>query len=91
MEISLLMESSLILVWLPQFDMNVKIMKIFCKDVSRTFFNEFGLISHQINSFDPPSDCLGPLSLSRASIDRTGARRYATITDGKVRLDKPCF
>ena len=31
--------------------MNMKNVEKFCKDVSRIFFNEFGLISHQINSF----------------------------------------
>jgi len=55
-------ESSFILIWLPHFDMNVETMKRFCKDASRTFFNEVGLISHQICSFGPPSDWLDPLS-----------------------------
>jgi len=45
-------EFSLILHQSSHFDMNVKILKRFCKDALRTFFNEFGLISHQINSFN---------------------------------------
>jgi len=32
-------------------DMNVKILERLCKDASLAFFNEFSLISHQINSF----------------------------------------
>ena len=64
---------------LPPFDMNMEAVERFCKDTSRTFFNEFGLISHQINLFDSPSDCSDLLSLGHASIDRTGAGRYATI------------
>ena len=90
LEIGLLVESSLILIRLPHFDMNVETVKRFRKDASRTFFNEFGLISHQINSFNSPSGCLCR-SLSRASIDQTRAGRYATITDEKVRLHKPSF
>jgi len=30
----------------------VETLKRFCKDASQAFFNEFGLISHQINSFN---------------------------------------
>ena len=58
------MKSSLIFIWLPHFDMNVKTMERFCKDASRTFFNEFGLISHQINSIDSPFDRLPPLDMN---------------------------
>jgi len=36
--------------------MNVGTMERFCKDASQTFFNEFGLISYQIDSFDPLFD-----------------------------------
>jgi len=32
--------------------MNVEKLEIFCKDASRAFFNQFGLLSHQINSFN---------------------------------------
>jgi len=44
--------------------MNVKTMEIFCKDASQNFFNEFGLISHLINSFDSPFDRLPPLDMN---------------------------
>jgi len=71
--------------------MNVETLEKFCKNVSRTFFYEFGLISHQINSFNSPSDYLDVLSLCRASIDRTGEGRHTTIACGKVWLDKPSF
>jgi len=75
----------------PHLDMNVETVESFCKDASRTFLNKVGLISHQINSFDPSSDCSNPLSLGQASIGRTGAGRYTTITYEKVRLYKPSF
>ena len=64
LDISLLVKSSLIFIWLPHFDMNVKTIERFCKNVSWTFFNEFSLISHQINSFDPPFDRLPPLNMN---------------------------
>ena len=50
--------------------MNVKIMERFCKDASRIFFNEFGLTSHQINSFDPPFDRLPPLDMNVETVER---------------------
>jgi len=47
-------------------------MERFCIDVSQTFFNEFGWISHQINSFDPSSEYSDALLLGRALINRAG-------------------
>jgi len=61
--------------------MNEETMERFYKNTSRTFFNEFSLISHQINSFNSPWEL----------IDRTEEGRHATITYGKVRLDKSSF
>ena len=75
----------------PHLDMNMKTVQMFCKDASRTFFNEFGLISHQINSFGSPWDYSDPLSLGQVSINRTGEGRHATIIYEKVRLDRPSF
>ena len=43
--------SCLLTDWLSHLEMNVKTQEKFCKDASQTFFNEFGLVSHQINSF----------------------------------------
>jgi len=34
------------------FDMNAETLERFCKNASRAFFNEFDLISYQINSFN---------------------------------------
>jgi len=50
--LTFLMESSLFLIRLLYFIMNAEALERFCKDASQTFFNEFGLISHQINSFN---------------------------------------
>jgi len=50
--------------------MNVETMECICKDASQTFFNEFGLISHQINSFDPPFDQLPPLDMNVKTVER---------------------
>jgi len=66
------MESSLILIWLPHFDMNLKTIERFCKDAPRILFNEFDFISLQINSFDPPSNYSDPLS---SSFDRSNRSR----------------
>jgi len=36
----------------PNLSMDVEPLERFCKDASQAFFNEFSLISHQINSFN---------------------------------------
>ena len=45
-------------------------VEVLVKDASRTFFNEFGLISHQINSFDPPFDWLQPFDMNVKTVER---------------------
>jgi len=54
--------------------MNVEAVEQFCKNASQTFFNDFGLISHQINSFDHPFDCSDLLS---SSFDRSNRSKEA--------------
>lgn len=74
----------------------------FSKEAARTFFSEFGLISHQINSFNQfvtsglqeLFDSLGEVSVEPGydpSKGGGGDWRHASITYGKVRLDKPSF
>jgi len=69
------MESLSILILLPRFEVNVKTVDRFCKkvlqkDASRTFFNEFGLISYQINSFDLSFDQLPRLDVKVETVER---------------------
>jgi len=83
-------------------EMNVETLEKFCKDASRAFFNEFGLISHQINSFNQfvtigiqeLFDSLGEVVVEPGYDPSKGGGenwRHATIKYGKVSLDKPSF
>ena len=76
--------------------MNVKTLERFCKSASQTFFNEFGLISHQINSFGPPFDRLLPLYLSIETVEqfckdasRTFFNEFGLISY-QINLFDPC-
>lgn len=83
-------------------DMNVETLERFSKDVARVFFNEFGLISHQINSFNQfiatglqeLFDSLGELVVEPGydpSKGGGGEWRHATIKYGRVKLERPSF
>ena len=64
---------------------------------SRAFFNEFSLISHQINSFNQfvgCRDCLIEIVMKPSydpSKGKIGGWKLATIIYEKVRLEKPFF
>lgn len=84
------------------FDINIGALEKFCKDAARAFFNEQGLISHQINSFNEfISDGIQNLfdSLGEVNVEpgydpsKKGASdwRHATFSFGKVTLEKPKF
>ena len=88
-EINLFMKFSLIFIWSPHFDMNVETMERFCKDTSWTFFNEFGLISHQINSFDSPFDRLPPLDMNLEAASRTFFNEFGLISHQINSFDPP--
>jgi len=75
----------------PHLDMKLETVTRFCKDMSWTFFNEFGLISHQINLFNQLIWLFGCLVVGRASINQIGEGRHAMFTFEKIRLDKPSF
>ncbi|KAK8940519.1 DNA-directed RNA polymerase D subunit 2a [Platanthera zijinensis] len=84
-------------------DISPEILEKFFKDASRAFFNEWGLVSHQINSFnDFVNNGLQELfdSLGEVAVEpdynpqdarADGAWKHATISFGKVRLEKPTF
>jgi DNA-directed RNA polymerase beta subunit len=82
-------------------DFNVASLEKFCKEASRSFFSENGLVSHQINSYnDFVSQGLQELidSIGEITVEpdydpsnRDGARKYATIKFGKVTLEEPVF
>ncbi|XP_072980708.1 DNA-directed RNA polymerases IV and V subunit 2-like [Typha angustifolia] len=87
---------------MEKLDSSVGSLEKFCKDASRAFFNEWGLISHQINSYNEfvshgiqdLFDSLGEVTVEPGydpSKKGGTAWRHATITFGKVRLEKPVF
>ncbi|XP_020255592.1 DNA-directed RNA polymerases IV and V subunit 2-like isoform X2 [Asparagus officinalis] len=83
-------------------DLKEETLERFCKDAARAFFSEFGLINHQINSFNQfitsglqeIFDSLGEVVVEPGydpSKGGGGDWQHATITYGKVRLGKPTF
>ncbi|KAH7652619.1 DNA-directed RNA polymerase protein [Dioscorea alata] len=83
-------------------DINIGALEKFCKDAARAFFNEQGLISHQINSFNEfisegiqnLFDSLGEVNVEPGyDPSKKGASdwRHATFSFGKVTLEKPKF
>ncbi|KAK9095349.1 hypothetical protein Scep_026818 [Stephania cephalantha] len=74
----------------------------FCKDVSVSFFNQYGLISHQINSFNDFVNCglqrlfdsVGEISVEPGydpSKKGDGEWKYATISFGAVSMERPAM
>ncbi|KAJ0975228.1 hypothetical protein J5N97_017193 [Dioscorea zingiberensis] len=81
---------------------NVGTLEKFCKDAARSFFNEQGLISDQINSFNEfvsegiqkLFDSLGEVNVEPGydpSKKGVSDWRHATFSFGKVTLEKPTF
>ncbi|KAL3023286.1 hypothetical protein AAZX31_04G059400 [Glycine max] len=78
-------------------------VKYWCKKASMLFFDEYGLISHQINSFNHfvaiglqnTFDSFGDLVVTPGfDPSKKGENehfRYASVKFGKVKLDKPMF
>lgn len=74
-----------------------------CKKASMLFFDEFGLISHQINSynyfvdfglqktFDSFGDVVVTPGFDPSKKGDNEHYRYASVNFGKVKLDKPKF
>ncbi|KAL5981002.1 hypothetical protein ACLOJK_028922 [Asimina triloba] len=82
--------------------LSVDFLNNFCREASRSFFDEYGLISHQLNSYNDfidggiqkLFDSIGEVVVepnydpSKKSKD---GRRHASITFGKVTLEDPKF
>nr|XP_043631671.1 DNA-directed RNA polymerases IV and V subunit 2-like [Erigeron canadensis] len=84
-----------------QHGLNEEFLDSFCKKASASFFRQYGLLSHQINSYNyfistgiqNLFDSLGEINV-QPGIDPSGtetAPRYATIKLGKVTLERPMF
>jgi DNA-directed RNA polymerase II subunit RPB2/DNA-directed RNA polymerase-4/5 subunit 2 len=82
--------------------MNVESLEKFCKEASRSFFDEIGLISHQINSYNEfvshglqeLFDSLGDVIVEPGydpSKKGSGGWKHAIIQFGRVKLEKPVF
>ncbi|XP_020593256.1 DNA-directed RNA polymerases IV and V subunit 2-like isoform X1 [Phalaenopsis equestris] len=86
-----------------QLDMSLEMLEKFFKGASRAFFNEYGLVSHQINSYNEfiknglqeLFDSLGAVAVepdyNPQDAKNDGSWKHATVTFGKVRLEKPVF
>ncbi|KAF7004456.1 hypothetical protein CFC21_019670 [Triticum aestivum] len=83
-------------------DMSLGSLEKFCKEASRSFFDEFGLISHQINSYNEfvshglqeLFDSLGEVTVEPSydlSKKGPGGWKHAVIRFGRVKLEKPVF
>ncbi|KAM0842238.1 hypothetical protein ACQ4PT_058480 [Festuca glaucescens] len=83
-------------------DMSLGSLEKFCKEASRSFFGEIGLISHQLNSYNQfVSHGLQELfdSLEEITVEPDydpskkgpGGWRHAIIKFGKAKLHKPVF
>lgn len=77
-------------------------LKDFCKEASISFFNEYGLISHQINSYNDfvengiqrVFDSFGEILVEPGydpSKKGDADWRFASVRFGKVTLNRPCF
>jgi uncharacterized membrane protein len=84
------------------YDLGEKFLKTFCKKAAMSFFNEYGLISHQINSYNDfikngiqkAFDSFGEIIVEPGydpSKKGEGEWRYASVRFGKVTLDQPSF
>jgi len=82
-------------------DFNVASLERFCKEATRAFISENGLVSHQINSFnDFVSHGLQELidSIGEITVEpdydpsnKDGAWKYASVKFCKVTLEEPVF
>ncbi|GJN01575.1 hypothetical protein PR202_ga18852 [Eleusine coracana subsp. coracana] len=83
-------------------ELSVKSLEKFCREASRSFFDEIGLISHQINSYNEfishglqeLFDSLGEVIVEPGydpSKKGSGGWKHAIIKFGRVKLEKPVF
>ncbi|KAF5770709.1 putative DNA-directed RNA polymerase [Helianthus annuus] len=82
-------------------DLSEDFLDDFCKKASTSFFRQYGLLSHQINSYNEfiktgiqnVFDSLGEINV-QPEFDPSGnetVRRCATVKLGKVNLERPRF
>lgn len=87
---------------LQEMNLNKKKLADFCKKVSTTFFDKYGLISHQINSYNDfikhgiqrVFDSIGEIVVEPGydpSKKGDNDWRYASIKFGKVTVSRPTF
>lgn len=82
-------------------DLNEEILDGFCKKASASFFRQYGLINHQLSSYNDflrsgiqnVFDALGEINVQPGNdpSEFETQRRYATLKLGKVKLEKPTF
>lgn len=83
-------------------DLGEEFLKIFCKEASMCFFNDYGLISHQINSYNDfisngiqrVFDSFGEMTVEPGydpSKKGESEWRFASVRFGKVTVDQPSF
>ncbi|TVU06153.1 hypothetical protein EJB05_49351, partial [Eragrostis curvula] len=80
-------------------EMSMESLEQFCGEASRSFFDEIGLISHQINSYNEfishglqeLFDSLGEVIVEPGNDPSKKGSAYATIKFGRVKLEKPAF
>ncbi|KAG0497621.1 hypothetical protein HPP92_002312 [Vanilla planifolia] len=88
---------------IEELDMSAAQLEKFFKDASKSFFNDCGLISHQINSYNEfvrhglqeLFNSLGEVTVepdyNPQDAKGDGVWKHATISFGKVRLEQPSF
>nr|GEV33554.1 DNA-directed RNA polymerases IV and V subunit 2-like [Tanacetum cinerariifolium] len=83
-------------------DLSEEYLEDFCKKAATSFFREYGLVSHQINSYNDflkygihnVFDSLGEINVQPGHHDPSGSetvRKYATVKFDNVTLEKPMF
>ncbi|KVI09777.1 DNA-directed RNA polymerase, subunit 2 [Cynara cardunculus var. scolymus] len=82
-------------------DLSEKLIEDFCKKASTSFFEQHGLISHQINSYNDflrngiqnVFDSLGEINVQPGHdpSENETVRRYASVKLGTVTLERPMF
>lgn len=86
---------------LREYDLSEEFLEDFCKRASTSFFRQYGLLSHQINSYNDflktgiqsVFDSFGEINMQPV-YDPLGSEtvpKYATVKFGKVTLERPMF
>ncbi|XP_071709446.1 DNA-directed RNA polymerases IV and V subunit 2-like [Rutidosis leptorrhynchoides] len=86
--------------YLRDHDLSEEFLEDFCKNASTSFFTKYGLLSHQINSYNDfvksgiqsVFDSFGEINMQSEydPVNETAAK-YVTVKFGKVSLERPMF